>query len=111
MDVRDSLDELAELAATVGAQVVGDGTQKLESPHPGTYIGAGKAEEFARYCKEQEVDTVIFDDELSGAQGRNLEKIFECKLLDRTALILEIFAQRARTREGKLQVELPSSST
>ena len=106
LDVRDSLDELTELAATVGAQVVGDGTQKLESPHPGTYIGAGKAEEFALYCKEQEVDTVIFDDELSGAQGRNLEKIFECKLLDRTALILEIFAQRARTREGKLQVEL-----
>ena len=106
LDVRDSLDELAELAGTVGAQVVGDGTQKLESPHPGTYIGAGKAEEFAMYCQEQEVDTVIFDDELSGAQGRNLEKIFECKLLDRTALILEIFAQRARTREGKLQVEL-----
>ena len=105
-EVRDSLDELAELAATAGAVVVGDGTQKLESLHPGTYIGGGKAEEFARHCQEQAVDTVIFDDELSGAQGRNLEKIFECKLLDRTALILEIFAQRARTREGKLQVEL-----
>ena len=105
-DVRDSLDELTELAATAGAVVVGDGTQKLESLHPGTYIGGGKAEEFARYCKEQSVDTVIFDDELSGAQGRNLEKIFDCKLMDRTALILEIFAQRARTREGKLQVEL-----
>ncbi len=105
-DVRDSLDELTELAGTAGAVVVGDGTQKLESLHPGTYIGGGKAEEFARYCKEQQVDTVIFDDELSGAQGRNLEKIFDCKLLDRTALILEIFAQRARTREGKLQVEL-----
>ena len=105
-DVRDSLDELAELAATAGAVIVGDGTQKLEAPHPGTYIGAGKAAEFATYCKEQTVDTVIFDDELSGAQGRNLEKIFGCKLLDRTALILEIFAQRARTREGKLQVEL-----
>ena len=75
-DVRDSLDELAELAGTVGAEVVGDGTQKLESPHPGTYIGAGKAAEFAQFCKEQTVDTVIFDDELSGAQGRNLEKIF-----------------------------------
>lgn len=105
-DVRDSLDELTELAGTAGAVVVGDGTQKLEALHPGTYIGGGKAEEFARYCKEQQVDTVIFDDELSGAQGRNLEKIFDCKLLDRTALILEIFAQRARTREGKLQVEL-----
>jgi GTP-binding protein HflX len=105
-DVRDSLDELAELAGTAGAAVIGDGTQKLESLHPGTYIGGGKAAEFARYCKEQAVDTVIFDDELSGAQGRNLEKIFDCKLIDRTALILEIFAQRARTREGKLQVEL-----
>lgn len=106
-DVRDSLDELAELAGTAGAQVVGDGTQKLESPHPATYIGAGKAEEFARFCAAQEVDTVIFDEELTGAQGRNLEKIFEnCKVMDRTALILEIFAQRARTREGKLQVEL-----
>ncbi len=105
-DVRDSLDELAELASTAGAAVIGDGTQKLESLHPGTYIGGGKAAEFALYCKEQAVDTVIFDDELSGAQGRNLEKIFDCKLIDRTALILEIFAQRARTREGKLQVEL-----
>lgn len=106
-DVRDSLDELAELAGTAGAQIIGDGTQKLESPHPATYIGAGKAEEFSRFCAAQEVDTVIFDDELTGAQGRNLEKIFEnCKVMDRTALILEIFAQRARTREGKLQVEL-----
>ena len=105
-DVRDSLDELSELATTAGAEVVGDGYQKLDSPHPATYIGAGKASEFAAQCRELEVDTVIFDDELSGAQIRNLEKIFECKLLDRTALILEIFAQRARTREGKLQVEL-----
>ncbi len=105
-DVRDSLDELSELATTAGAEVVGDGFQKLDSPHPATYIGAGKAAEFGTQCRELEVDTVIFDDELSGAQIRNLEKIFECKLLDRTALILEIFAQRARTREGKLQVEL-----
>lgn len=106
-DVRDALDELAELATTVGAKVVGDGVQRLESPNPATYIGGGKAEEFARFCTAQEVDTVIFDDELTGAQGRNLEKLFAgCKVLDRTALILEIFAQRARTREGKLQVEL-----
>jgi GTP-binding protein HflX len=105
-DVRDSLDELTELATTAGAEVVGDGFQKLESPHTATYIGSGKATDFAAQCKELAVDTVIFDDELSGAQARNLEKIFECKILDRTSLILEIFAQRARTKEGKLQVEL-----
>lgn len=105
-DVRDSLDELGELTTTVGAVVLGDGTQKLEAPHPSTGIGPGKAAEFALRCKELGVDTVIFDDELSGAQTRNLEEVFGCKVLDRTSLILQIFAQRARTREGKLQVEL-----
>ncbi len=105
-DIQDSLDELAELVATVGAEVVGNATQKLESPTPGTFIGSGKAEELAQLCKAQAIDTVVFDDELSGAQVRNLEKIFGCRVMDRTALILEIFAQRARTREGKLQVEL-----
>jgi GTPase len=72
----------------------------------GTFIGRGKADEFAGQCRRGQVDTVIFDDELSPAQSRNLERLFECKVLDRTALILDIFAQRARTREGKLQVEL-----
>lgn len=105
-DVRESLDELTELATTAGAAIVGDASQKLESLHPATYIGSGKAAELAKQCRELGVDTVIFDDELSGAQIRNLEKVFECKLMDRTALILEIFGQRARTREGKLQVEL-----
>jgi GTP-binding protein HflX len=105
-DVRDSLEELAELARTAGAAVVGTGTQKLEKPHPSTYIGAGKAAEFAAECREKAVDTVIFDDELSPAQARNLEEAFGAKVLDRTGLILDIFAQRARTREGKLQVEL-----
>ncbi len=105
-DVSDSLDELSELATTAGAAVVGRGMQKLEAPHPGTYIGAGKAEELAREAKELGADTLLFDDELSGAQARNLEEIFGCKVIDRTALILDIFAQRARTREGKLQVEL-----
>ncbi|MGZ8920026.1 MAG: GTPase HflX [Limisphaerales bacterium] len=105
-DVEDSLNELAELATTAGAKVVGTGTQKLEAPVAGTYIGTGKAAEFARWCKENEVDTVIFDDELSPGQSRTLEKLFECKILDRASLILDIFAQRARTREGKLQVEL-----
>ena len=104
-DIRESLAELAELAATAGTQIVGEGVQKMAVPVAATYIGPGKAEEFAKYCKEQTVDTVIFDDELSPAQTRNLEKIFGCKIMDRTALILEIFGQRARTREGKLQIE------
>ncbi len=104
--LRESLDELAELAQTAGGEVVGEGTQKVESANPATYIGKGKADEFAKHCKEHTVDTVIFDDELTPAQTRNLEKIFEVKILDRTALILDIFSQRARTREGKLQIEL-----
>lgn len=103
---RETLEELAELAGTAGATIVGEGTQKLDTPNAGTFIGKGKAEEFAGWCKENEVDTVIFDEELSPAQSRSLEAIFKCKVLDRTALILDIFAQRAQTREGKLQVEL-----
>lgn len=105
-DLQDSLNELSELASTAGADVVGNGTQKLEAPIAATFIGKGKADEFSRYCRSQDVDTIIFDDELSAAQSRNLEKVFGCKVLDRTALILDIFAQRAHTREGKLQVEL-----
>jgi GTP-binding protein HflX len=105
-DLEDSLDELGQLARTAGAEIVGNGSQKLEAPVAATFIGKGKADEFSRVCRGADVDTVIFDDELSAAQSRNLEKVFECKILDRTALILDIFAQRARTREGKLQVEL-----
>jgi GTP-binding protein HflX len=105
-DTHDSLAELGELAVTAGGEVVGDGLQKTESLNPATFIGKGKAAEFADFCRRQDVDTVIFDDELSPAQNRNLEKIFNCKILDRTSLILDIFAQRARTREGKLQIEL-----
>ena len=104
-DVRESLDELEELAETAGTKIVGEGVQKMAVPVAATYIGPGKAEEFANDCKANGVDTVIFDDELSPAQTRNLEKIFGCKIMDRTALILEIFGQRARTREGKLQIE------
>lgn len=104
--LRESLDELAELAQTAGGTVVGEGTQKVMGTHPATYIGRGKAEALAAQCKALHVDTVIFDDELSPAQTRNLEKIFNAKILDRTALILDIFSQRARTREGKLQIEL-----
>jgi len=105
-DVKDSLAELEELVVTAGGEVVGTGWQKLEAPVAGTYIGSGKAVELAHMARVRDVDTVIFDDELSPAQGRNLEKVFECKVLDRTSLILDIFAQRARTREGKMQVEL-----
>lgn len=105
-DVRESLDELEELAETAGTSIVGEGVQKMAVPVAATYIGPGKANEFAEYCKENEVDTILFDDELTPAQTRNLEKIFGCKVMDRTALILEIFSQRARTREGKLQIEL-----
>lgn len=102
----DSLEELSELATTAGGLVVGEGSQKLVAPCAATFIGKGKADEFAAHCKRADVDTVIFDDELSPAQSRNLEKVFNCKILDRTSLILDIFAQRARTREGKLQIEL-----
>lgn len=103
---RESLEELAELATTAGASVVGNGVQKLEAPVAGTFIGSGKAAEYAAFCKANDVDTAVFDDELTPAQTRNLEKVFGCKILDRTALILDIFALRAQTREGKLQVEL-----
>src|SRR5262245_55134969 len=85
---------------------MGEGVQKMDTANAGTYLGKGKAEEFAAWCKQNQVDTIIFDDELTPAQSRNLEKIFAAKVLDRTALILDIFAQRARTREGKLQIEL-----
>jgi GTP-binding protein HflX len=105
-ETRDSLEELAELASTAGGAVIGTGVQKLEAPVAGTFIGSGKADEFAQFCRGNDIDTVVFDDELSPAQSRNLEGVFGCKVLDRTALILDIFAARARTREGKLQVEL-----
>ena len=105
-ETADSLEELAELAASAGGEVVGEGVQKLEARNAATFIGKGKADEFSAECKRLDVDTVVFDDELSPAQSRNLEKVFNCKILDRTSLILDIFAQRARTREGKLQIEL-----
>ncbi|MDX2080397.1 MAG: GTPase HflX [Terrimicrobiaceae bacterium] len=105
-DVEDSLDELRQLAATAGAQVVDTVVQRLDKPTAPYYIGKGKAEEVARQCGEKQVTSLIFDDELSPAQGRNLEQLTSRKILDRTQLILDIFAQRARTREGRLQIEL-----
>src|SRR5438093_6591387 len=105
-DLRDSLEELAELANSAGAEVVDTITQKLPKPTATYYIGKGKAEEIKDSFHEREVTSVIFDDELSPAQGRNLETLTSRKILDRTQLILDIFAQRARSREGRLQIEL-----
>jgi len=102
----DSLEELAYLTRTAGATVVGTVTQKLDSPSPTHYIGKGKIEELIRLREQTHYDTVIFDDELSPRQQRNLEEALGVKVIDRTALILHIFAQKARTHEGKLQVEL-----
>jgi len=105
-DLEDSLDELKQLAATAGAQVVDTVIQHLDKPTAPYYIGKGKAEELGNLCREKQVHSLIFDDELSPAQGRNLEEITTVKILDRTQLILDIFAQRARSREGRLQIEL-----
>jgi GTP-binding protein HflX len=105
-DVEDSLEELGRLAATAGAQVVDTVVQRLDKPTAPYYIGKGKAEEVARQCGERQATSLIFDDELSPAQGRNLEQLTSRKVIDRTQLILDIFAQRARTKEGRLQIEL-----
>ncbi len=105
-DLRDSLDELAELAHSAGAHVVDTVTQRLPKPTAPFYIGKGKAELIKESFQDQVVTSVIFDNELSPAQGRNLENLFSRKVLDRTQLILDIFAQRARSREGRLQIEL-----
>src|SRR5438270_5607059 len=105
-DLQDSLDELRELASSAGAKVVDTVTQKLPKPTAPYYIGRGKAESIKDSCQDQQVTSVIFNDELSPAQGRNLENLLARKVIDRTQLILDIFAQRARSREGRLQIEL-----
>ena len=105
-DLRDSMEELRELASSAGAEVVDTVTQKLPKPTAPFYIGKGKAEAIRDSVQSQRVTSVIFNDELSPAQGRNLENLFSRKVLDRTQLILDIFAQRARSREGRLQIEL-----
>ena len=105
-DPEHSLDELAGLAAAAGAAVVLRLLQKHPKPDPATFLGRGKVETLAAACDEVSADVVIFDNELSPAQLRNLEAALGRKVLDRTQLILDIFASRARTREGKLQVEL-----
>lgn len=105
-DTAESLEELEELAATAGALTVGKIIQNRESVHPGTYIGKGKMEEVRELAFEMDATGVICDDELSPAQLKNLEAVLQIKVLDRTVLILDIFARRASTKEGKLQVEL-----
>jgi GTP-binding protein HflX len=105
-DLRDSMEELAELANSAGAEVVDTITQKLQKPTAPYYIGKGKAQLIKDSLQDRQVTSVIFNDELSPAQGRNLENLLARKVLDRTQLILDIFAQRARSREGRLQIEL-----
>jgi len=104
--VQEYLDELAFLVETAGGVTVERFTQRLDSPNSRTYVGTGKLEEIRQYVKAAEIDMVIFDDELGGSQIRNLEKALECKILDRTNLILDIFAKRAQTAHAKVQVEL-----
>ena len=105
-NVEESLDELEELASTAGAVTVGKIIQKREAVHPGTYIGKGKIEEVRAMVYAMDATGIICDDELSPAQLNNLERELDCKVMDRTLLILDIFAARAITSEGKIQVEL-----
>ena len=105
-DAEVSINELEELAHTAGAEVVGKVIQKKEAPEKATFVGVGKLAEIIAFCEAQEVDLLIFDSELSPSQQRNLEKLTNVRVIDRTMLILDIFAARARTSEGKLQVEL-----
>ncbi|WP_350455249.1 GTPase HflX [Slackia heliotrinireducens] len=106
--LESSLDELARLTDTAGADVVATTSQRLDSPNPRTFIGSGKAEEIASMCRSLSADVVIFDDELTPSQQSNLEKVLpkDVKVIDRTALILDIFALHATTKEGRLQVRL-----
>lgn len=104
--IKENLDELEFLALTAGAKSIKRFTQRLERPNSRTYVGTGKLEEIRTFIKENEIKLVLFDDELSPSQLRNLERELECRILDRTNLILDIFAQRAKTAYAKTQVEL-----
>jgi len=104
--IDDHLRELAELADTAGATVVGELTQQIDRPHPGTYLGAGKIDELRERVEHDGATLVIFDDELSPSQGKNIEDAIGRRVMDRAELILDIFATRARTSEAKIQVEL-----
>ncbi|HEX9887091.1 MAG TPA: GTPase HflX, partial [Longimicrobiales bacterium] len=104
--VEEHLLELARLTDTAGGEVVAVMRQRIDAPHPGTYIGSGKADELRDLVVEHDADLVIFDEELTPAQGKNLETRVGVRVMDRPELILDIFATRARSREAKLQVEL-----
>ena len=105
--VMEYLDELEFLAETAGAKGDRKFVQRLDKPEKATYIRSGKLQEIAQYCEDNEINYVIFDDELTGMQQRNIEKVISCSsVIDRTSLILEIFAQRAKTSYAKMQVEL-----
>jgi GTP-binding protein HflX len=104
--LKEYLDELEFLTFTAGGYAVKRFTQKMDMPNPKTFIGSGKIEDVRDYIKENHISTAIFDDELSATQERNISKILECKVLDRTNLILDIFAQRAQTSYARTQVEL-----
>lgn len=105
-EAEESLDELEELAKTAGAEVAARVIQGREAPHPGTYVGKGKIEEIETLLFGTDASGIICDDELSPAQIKNLERMLDVKIMDRTLLILDIFAKRASTKEGKIQVEL-----
>lgn len=105
-ELEEELEELAALADTAGAEVVGVLTQTRKEIDPAYFIGQGKAEELARMCAELGADLVIFNHDLTPAQARNLEKLLNTRVVDRTELILDIFAKRARTKQAMLQVEL-----
>ena len=105
-DINETLAELERLVETAGGEVVGSILQRRERPDTATYIGKGKLEELKALQLETKATTIVFDDQLSPAQQRNIEKFMEVKVIDRTALILDIFAQRAHSYEGQLQVEL-----
>lgn len=104
--LNEYLDELEFLTFTAGGEVIKRFSQKLERPHPKTFLGSGKMEEISQFIHEKQISSVIFDDELSPAQQKNITKILNCKVLDRTNLILDIFAQRAQTSYARTQVEL-----
>jgi GTP-binding protein HflX len=105
-EVQDYLKELAFLTKTAGAEPIAQFTQQLNNPNPKTFIGSGKLNEIKDYIKEHNIDTVIFDEELTPSQMRNVEKLLKCKIMDRANLILDIFAKRAKTAHAKTQVEL-----
>ncbi|MGH9657651.1 MAG: GTPase HflX, partial [Bryobacteraceae bacterium] len=106
MDVEESLDELAELTVSAGAEVAERFVQARDAPEAATLIGSGKVRELAAAVESERANLVVFDHDLTATQQRNLEKQLDTKIVDRTQLILDIFASRARTREGRLQVEL-----